>query len=254
MGAGKRGGSRNSIAGAFLVLIILMSVLMMANGLRRTSHITLPPPSASAAQSGSGEQEPSDAVIRVEVTPQTVQAAVKTLHRPDSYIRTLSVEWLWSGGSGEVRTTVTVHQNLTRADTVEIDRHVRHMITDGRKTYIWYDNDRNYYAGAAGGISADQEQSIPTYEDILELDANQITAADYRTFSGEDCIYVETGEDQYGYALRYWVSVKSGLLAGAEKLHNGEIIFRMTAQPLSDEQPAPENFVLPDGKSLWNGD
>lgn len=251
MGRGKRRGSRNSIAGAFLVLIVLMVVLVTANGLRRTSHITLPSPSASLSPADSSGEAAVDAVIRVEVTPETVQAAVETLHRPEAYIRMMTVERFWSGGSGTVRVTVIVRGNLTRVDTAEVDGHIRHTITDGETTYIWYDNDRSLYTGVAGDISADQEQSIPTYEDILTLDANQITVADYRQFSDEDCIYVETGEDQYGYALRYWVSVDSGLLIGAEKLQSGERIYQMTAQPVSDVQPTQADFTLPDGTTLW---
>ncbi|MEI3363031.1 MAG: hypothetical protein V8R75_11015 [Oscillospiraceae bacterium] len=35
----------------------------------------------------------------VEVSPSTVQAAVKTLARPEAYRRTVTVEQLWSGGT-----------------------------------------------------------------------------------------------------------------------------------------------------------
>lgn len=241
----------NTITGSFLVLIVLIVVLMMANSLRRTSHITLPDPTASAAASGSGIQASEDAVIRVEVTPETVQAAVETLKRPEAYVRLLIVERLWSGGSGSTRITVTVSGDLTRADTSGADGHIRHVITDGATTYVWYDDERTYYTGAAGDISADEEQSIPTYEDILELDVDQIAAADYRVFSDEECIYVETAEDPYGYTMRYWVSVASGLLIGAEKLQDGAAIYHMAAQPTAETLPTPADFTLPDGKALW---
>lgn len=240
----------NAISGGFLVLIVLIVVLMMANGLRRTSHITLPDPSASAAPSDSGAQSAEDAVIRVEVRPDTVQAAVETLARPASYIRVLTVERLWSGGSGTSQVTVTVDRGMTRTDVQSAAGQVRHAITDGTTTYIWYDDERTWYTGPAGDISADEEQSIPTYEDILSLTAEQIAAADYRVFDEAPCIYVETGEDDVGCVLRYWVSVDSGLLIGAEKLQNGTAIYRMAAQPVAENLPTEEAFTLPDGTAL----
>jgi len=244
----------NTITGGFLILIVLIVVLMMANSLRRTSHITLPDPSAAASASGSGTQSTEDAVIRVEVTPETVQAAVATLKRPESYVRLLTVERLWSGGSGTVQIAVTVSGELTRADTKGTDGHVRHMITNGQTTYVWYDEERTYYTGAAGDISADEEQSILTYEDVLALDVDQITTADYRVFSNEESIYVETGEDAAGYVLRYWVSVDSGLLIGAEKLQSGTAVYRMASQPVTETLPTAKDFTLPDGTVLWKED
>ena len=83
-------------------------------------------------------------------------------------------------------------------------------------------NEKEVYAAAAGGISADNEQTIPTYEDILDLPVEAIAAADYRTISGVNCIYVETEEDSEGYVLRYWVSVETGLLTVSEQLLDGE--------------------------------
>lgn len=242
-----------TVAVGVAAIMILVVVLMMVNGLRQTVRVTLPEAAASLSPAGSELQQP-DAVVRVEVTTETVQAAIETLKRPRSYVRVLAVERLWSGGSGYTRTTVAVSGGLTRADTTESSGRVRHTITDGETTYIWYDADRTYYAGSAGDISPDQEQSIPTYEDILALDTDQIAQADYRAFLEEDCIYVETAEDSQGYVLRYWVSVASGLLIGAEKLCSGETVYRMGAQPVADTQPTAADFTLPDGTVLLQED
>lgn len=243
----RRRRSFNGIAGGFLVLIVLMVVLVAANGLRRTSHIALPSPSASASPSGSGAGEDVDAVIRLEVTPETVQAVVETLRRPERYTRRITVERLWSGGSGTRSITASVSGKVTRTDGTEPDGRVRHSITDGETTYIWYDAEETYFSGAAGDISADQEQSIPTYENILDLNQTGIVQADYRIFSGEECIFVETAADELGYVQRYWVSVGSGLLIGAERLQKGETVYRMAAQPVSETLPTAADFVLPDG-------
>ncbi len=245
----RRRGRFNGIALGFVVLMVLMVALVASNGLRRTSHITLPSPTASSP-AGSGEQTSGEAVIRVEVTPDTVQAAVETLRRPERYARRITVERLWKGGSGVRNIAVSVSGPWTRADETLADNRVRHAVTDGETTYIWYDDEESFYTGAAGDISADQEQGIPTYEDILQLDPADIVYADYRTFSGEGCIFVETAADDLGYVQRYWVSVSSGLLAGAERLQDGEPVYRMAAQGMSEALPEAADFTLPDGAVL----
>ena len=108
---------------------------------------------------------------------------------------------------------------------------------------------RQVYETAAGDIDPDAEQRLPTYEDILSLPVEDIAAADYRTFSDIPCLYVETGERD-GYVQRYWVSVESGLLVGAEKLQNGETVYRAAERPEESPAVATADFTLPDGTVL----
>ena len=67
----------------------------------------------------------------------------------------------------------------------------------------------------------------PTYESILDLPVEDIAAADYRSVSDVNCIYVETVQDPEGYTQRYWVSVETGLLVASERLLEEETIYRM---------------------------
>ncbi|MPN02686.1 hypothetical protein SDC9_149902 [bioreactor metagenome] len=85
---------------------------------------------------------------------------------------------------------------------------------------------------------------------MLALPVNQIEKADYRSLSGVNCIYVETGEDENGYVLRYWVSVDTGLLAAAEWRKDGETIYRMGSSTLDSSGPSTKDFTLPDGTVL----
>ena len=97
------------------------------------------------------------------------------------------------------------------------------------------------------------EQAIPTYEDVLELPVEEIAAANYQTLSDMNCIYVETAADAYGYVLRYWVSVDTGLLVAAEKQLDGETVYRMW-ETSSELDPIIETeFTLPDGTDLQAG-
>jgi len=232
----------------FAGLIALVVVLMLANSLRPSPRIELPSQEEEGVQSE--ESSSGDGLTVVEIRPDTVQAAVATLERPETYQRELVVQQFWDNGSGTMENTVTVSGGWTRVDQTLARDRVRHSVTDGRMTYIWYNSQRTVYAAQAGEISADMEQAIPTYEDVLDLPVEEISAANYQTLSNMNCIYVETAADAYGYVLKYWVSVDSGLLVAAEKLLDGETVYRMW-ETSADLNPTIESeFTLPDGTDL----
>ncbi len=236
-----------------LALIILVVIILIFNSLRRSSHVVLPDytPVSSAAVS-SGEQPGEDGLMRVEITPQTVQTAIETLNRPAEYVRTMTIERLWGSGSGTEKVTVTAMNDLMRMDTELPGGRVRHTIRTEDMVYIWYDSEKTYYSGVSGSMTGDEEQGIPTYEDVLELPPQMIQTADYRTFADENCIYVETEENAEGSLLRYWVSVTSGLLVGAERLQDGTAVYRMAAYPVAETAPTASDFTLPDGTDIMD--
>ena len=104
------------VAMGFIVLVVLVIVLMFTNSLRRSSRITLPEEGNSAEQTEENTAAGDDALTVIAVTPETVQTAIETLHRPAQYSRTIRVEQVWSGGSGSFETTVTVSGRWTRTD------------------------------------------------------------------------------------------------------------------------------------------
>ena len=238
----------NAISIGFAVLILLTVALLGTNSLRRSSRIVLPPPDASSS-AGAEEPDGGQEAVRREVRPDAVQAAIATLARPGRYGRVLTAEYFWSGGSASTETVVRVDGGFCRVDLTGLDGRVRHSITDGQHTWIWYDSERSVYETAAGDIDVDAEQRIPTYEDILALPAEDIAAADYRSFSNIPCLYVETGERD-GYVQRYWISVESGLLVGAEKLQSGETVYRAAERPEESPAVSAAAFTLPDGSVL----
>lgn len=236
----------NWVTWSFVGLTVLVLALMLASTLRRPEEIVLPSSDASQ-EDGSGQMD-SDVLQEIKVTPDTCQAAVATLARPETYRRTVTVEQIWSGGSGTYEITMAVIGPWTRTDRTMPDGRVRHTITGPESVYIWYNNERTVYTAPVGEITADNELPIPTYEEILTLDPEQITAADYRAVSNVNCIYVESQEEDY--TLRYWVSVETGLLAAAEKLQGEETVYRMAALALDQTEPTEEDFTLPDGTVL----
>ena len=238
------------ISAAFVVLVVLVVALMFANTLQRPASIQLPEESTAPGETAGDASAEDERLTVVSVTPETVQAAIATLSRPEVYRRQLSVQQFWSGGDGTVETTVTVKAPWTRADRTLADGRVRHTLTDGETTYIWYDRETAVYTAPAGDITADVEQSIPTYEDILDLPAARIAAADYQVISGVNCIYVETTADDDGYVLRYWVSLDSGLLVAAEKLLEEETVYRMWQTSEEFSPVIDREFTLPDGTDV----
>lgn len=233
----------------FVTVTVAIVAMMMFGTLRRPEHITLPSMQETSDEV-SGELTGNEMLTLVEVTPETVQTAVATLRRPDEYRRTVVVERFWKGGSGSTQSVVTACGGWTRVDRVMPNGQVRHTVTDGEVSHIWYDQEASVYTVPSGGISADLEQIIPTYEDVLGLDVESIVAADYRVEAGRQCIYVETAENSDGYVRRFWVDLNSGLLAMAETLQHGETVYRMGA--MQEEAVTDRNlhFTLPDGTTV----
>lgn len=238
----------NHITVGFIVVMALVIAVMFGNNLRRPPQVVLPDTAATGDQSDQAEDD-AGTLSLVQVTPETVQTAIATLSRPEQYRRTITIEQFWDGGSGTYEVSVLVYGPWTRTDRTLPDGRARHTITDGKTTYIWYDGDSAVYSGPSAGITADNEQTIPTYEDVLDLPKEIIVQADYRTISDANCIYVETKEGQDG-VLRYWVSVETGLLAAAERLVDGETVYRMGALTVDLTAPTAADLTLPDGTVL----
>lgn len=238
------------IGAAFAVLIALVLLFLLRLTAHRPPAVVLPETGGAQGESDVIRDEGRNAIQRVEVTPETVQRVIERLARPDNYSRTLTIERYWSGGSGLTNATVYTGGGWTRVDVAEDGGETRHVITGDGRSWIWYGSDERVFTGAAA-LSADEEQSIPTYEEILLLDTERIAAADYRTFEEVNCIYVETAPDASGYVERYWVSVDSGLLVAAERRDGGRLIYRMTGLEADIGSAAEQEFRLPDGELLF---
>ena len=233
----------NRITAVFLTLLVLVVAFMLSGSFRRTVHVVLPQESQQPEQPPGFPSDTTGALSVVSVAPNTVQTAVETLTRPERYRRTV--------GSGTATTTASVLAPWTRLDRQLTDGRQRHVLTDGETTYIWYNNAQEILRTSAGTITADIEQSIPTYEDVLLLPVESIAAADYRTIADQvNCIYVETVADEAGYSLRYWVSVDTGLLVAAEKLSGGDTVYRMWETSIDLAPAFTVEFTLPDGTVL----
>lgn len=233
------------IAVGALVLFIVFFVVRGA--LHHPARIVLPQDADVGAEDGTAVGD--GGAGRVVVRADTVQSAIATLARPTRYTRSITIERYYDGGSGVDHCTVSVDDGWTRADTERSSGEVSHTITSGERVWRWYGSGTRWFESAAA-FSADEEQGIPTYEDVLAMDASRIALADYRLLDSVDCIYVETSADADGYRERYWISVSTGLLCASEKLCGEEVIYRMAGMTLDTATLPEDAFTLPDGTVL----
>lgn len=210
-----------------------------------TATITLPTPVPSDQGAQSGEEQTLG--VRVEVTAETVQSVIAAMSRLDSYVCTVTTALndttltaqVWVDG-GWTRSILTTPNGLTA-----------HTLVGGGQVWRWYEGDREAVSWPAGEGSRDLEgQRIPTYEDVLELDQERITAAGYQEKNGASCVYVEVAVPELSQVERYWVSADSGLLWCAETECGGEIVWAMTATLPETPAPAGTQFILPGGAVL----
>lgn len=243
---------RNLIATlvAALMAVALFSAFSI-NWFHKTPSVILPTltptPSATPTAPGTGDYS------RVEVTTDTVQRVVATLERPESYARTITVETVGEDGNvGQTTAQVVVDGGWTQVTATLPDGRVCHSIVGEEKRYVWYDDQRSWQEYPAQERSADLSQRLPTYEDVLALDKERITAAGYVERDGLPCVYVEAASPSLGYVERYWVSETSGLLMAAETEKDGSIVYAMSSnEVVSPLDRAAGVFTLPDGTQLY---
>lgn len=186
--------------------------------------------------------------IRIEVTPETVQNVIATLDRPRSYYRELNLE-LWADAETSAATTaqVWVDGGWTRSSVTAPGGLTQNNLVGGDEHWMWYEGDETALVFPAGEMVSDVVQRIPTYEDVLELPQQLITAAGYESYAGTDCVYVEIEQKELNSCERYWVSVSDGLLVAAERVKDDMVVYRMTAQSTVSPAPLDSSFALPDG-------
>ena len=242
----KRGAS-------FYILIVLALtavgalVFLLAPG-RQPSvpAVTLPTAQPDAAVPVATEH-PAGAEI-IAVTPETVQTVIGTLHRIDSYSRSLEILDFWSGGSRRRGISVWCRGESLRLRILDAGGDAREelLFRDGEK-WIWYPDSDKVYHGAASADDPDAWQTLLTYEDLLAAPAADILDAGYTDFADIKCIYVRWRSGALGYVSECYVDPGTGLLMG-ERCYDGEtLIYSMDSSAPDVTTPDESVFTLPRG-------
>lgn len=208
-----------------------------------TPTITLPTPQPTDRQEQGGEEQGGG--VRVEIRPDTVQSVIAVMDRPESYSRTVTTTLEGVSCTAQV----WVDAGWTRSDLTLSGGKVLHTIIGEGTVWRWYDGDTSAASWPAEGSQDVESQRLPTYEDVLALDRDSITAAGYQDKNGESCIYVEVAVPELEQWERYWISVDSGLLWCAETQAGEEIVWSMTST-LPELPAASAQFRLPSGEVL----
>ena len=207
-----------------------------------TAPVVLPETSPYAAPS---PPEGRGGLVPAKVTPETVQAVVATLSRPDGYSRRLQVVSSWLGGEAAWQVRVWHKGTATRIritpeaegepekDVLILDKEIR----------IRYDGDERVFQSSAGSPAlTDALQLIPSYEDVLALEPGQIEEAGYVEQDGVWRILVAAREEPTGYLMRYYVSIETGLLEAADRMDGTDLIYSMRARQADLAAPEDEVF------------
>ena len=214
----------------------------------RSARVTLPTRQPASSDPGPSYQ---DQVQRVEIEPATVQAAIASLERADSYYRQLTVHTYWPGGSGSTTSQCWVDGGYTQTRTVLPTGQVRYSLSGDGQTYYWYSGSSQYLTAPENTLDSDLAQRIPTYEDVLALPVESIAQAQYAAYGDHLCICVDTLADSLGYTERYWISVDTGLLVAAETVKGDVTVYFLNAtSPAQTPCPTGVRFALPDGTLL----
>ncbi len=210
---------------------------------RETAPVRLPETTATLP---AGEDPPgAGSLVSVSVTPETVQAVVATLARPDSYSRQLRVESRWQGGSRAwlVDTWQKGASSRIRLRPEDGEGPEKNILSRDGELFIWYEDPSEAFRRKTDELSSDDAlQMIPTYEDVLDLEPERITAAGYVLHGGVWRIMAAAREEPSGYVTVYYISIETGLLEAAERRDGETVVYSMTAQP--SDLAAPEDAVF----------
>lgn len=240
-------GNRSVLVGLIAVVIALAVFSSFGLPLFAGPTATITLPTAQPQDTAGPDDGAKGGGARVEVTPETVQSVIAVMDRLESYSRVITTTL--EGASATTQTWVD--GEWTRADMELSDRLIVHTIIGPEQLWRWYGAEDKVLSWPADASSVDIEgQRIPTYEDILAVDMNSITAAGYEEKNGEACVYVEVALPELDQLERYWVSENSGLLWAAETLVGEETVWTMVAGLPETPVPSYASFQLPDGTVL----
>lgn len=245
---------KRTILAIAISCIILLAVLYSfgLNIFRSTPEIVLADPSASSSQPSDPTLSEGLDGISVEVTPRTVQSIIADMSRYKSYERTIEIKYFWGDGqSSAVTAQVLEDGGWVRCDTQLSGGMVEHSIVGDGTLWYWYDDGPDYLQVPVAGDAVDLIQHIPTYEDVLQAETEQITQTAYEEKNGVLCIFVAVEREEVGYLEKYWVSTASGLLIAAETEKEGTVVYTMTSgDVVSPVTRSDSDFTLPDGTKL----
>ena len=240
---------------AVITAVVLAAVLysFSLNLFAQTPELVLADPDADRGTEPGGEPSGNQGGLMVEVSTRTVQSLIASLTRYESYSRSITVEYYDTGRPvGTVSAQAWTDGGWSRTDLTLSSGRVEHTIVGDGQLWLWYDREETVYSGPAEYLSVDLVQRLPTYESVLALDQDSITAAGYVERDGLPCVFVEAVTPELNYVERYWISETSGLLMAAETEKDGALVYALSSREVVSPMGITTGiFALPDGTQLY---
>ena len=230
--------------GSIVAVIIIMILIVMRFFIPSNSNLSITVPSPTGA---SGESNSSNGIKYLDVTPQTVQTALKTLTRADSFSRTYTIKSKWDGGESDStlkmwKKTDNTRMIITQSGTVE------NILVRGNDLFVWYDGSSRVFTSKLSKSNVDSDvdkfSRLITYEDIYNVKTDDITKADYETKNSQPCIFAEYKSSDGNYVNQIYVALDSGLLLSSNVYQGATLVYSMTSET-SLTTPPDDVFAVP---------
>lgn len=235
--------------GAAMAAAVIAAILCGIYIPEASSAIELP--SSKHMSEGVVEETTPYQLTNTSITTENVQQVVASLARPKAYSATVTNTLHWGGTWDDIDATQYVRNGITliayyNAENVQ----ERYEVVEDDVYYSWRRDGTAQYSASTGSLNSDDMSMIPTYENVIALNQNDIVDAGVRTVNGESCIFVTVNDTQNGYEVTYWISTVSGLLIQADYTRDGQLARSVVVSDIVREIPAAALYVLPDGTSL----
>ena len=239
-------------AGLFLIVLAVLIIFLMNGSLKSQGNIVLPQGSAQIEEAEDIARRNRRTVTEITVTTDNVQAVVASLSRPVSYSYAAEKTYYYQNTSSLSVCLVRVSGEFGRVDLFDTDGKVQKQLIYTRSDlYMWGRGDTTYYTSSRDGFTLENEAGLPTYESVLELEADAIVEAGLKEHNGRLCIYLISAYEQGRYTREWYIEIDSGLLYSCDTRDRDRLIWSVVCRDMTIGQQDSALFVLPNGRNLY---
>ncbi len=236
------------IAAMFVVAVgIFISFFLSSN---QSDSYTISLPGQGSAEIDTSHEigdSNRDQVKTITITAENIQSVVASLQRPADYHCQLSTVYYYRDTQTTMKTELWRADDCVRISQFSADgQAAQQTILTDDWVYLW-GNGTAYSRYARQESDADLYSRIPSYEDLIAMDASQILVGELREQDGTLCLYAETQDLVTNEIEQWYILVENGLLLQATGTVDGVNTYTCYMTALTLEEVAEELFVLPDG-------
>lgn len=235
-----------------VILVTLIFIIIFSPAVTSSVVNSIPTYPPNTTSPGDTEILENPDYSQIEITKENVQSVIRAMARPVEYYYETKSTLSHSGGSKSYPRKKWTNGKLSRVDIIaENATTTMTVIYSPNAVYMWRPGHTRYYQSKPGDFTADNSQMMMVYEDVLELEIENILDAKYVVYNSLPCIYVEALNPVSGYKNRYWISAETGLLAfGQTAKSDGSVIYTVEAVETIVSPQEASTFLLPTGEAI----